>query len=167
VRAGTPYCGGLVAMMCLSSWASDAAGYFIGKRIGRTPLFPQISPNKTLEGTVACVDFCRAAMRRHCSRRRAPATCRRTRCRATRRLGVFVAFGLLIGVAGVFGGLISSLLKRAGGVKDSGRFFTGHGGVNDRFDTFSLCGPLTYFFMMLLQTWWQPEPPHLKMNLQH
>jgi phosphatidate cytidylyltransferase len=154
VRAGTPYCGGLVAMMCLASWASDAAGYFIGKRLGRTPLFPQISPSKTLEGTVACVVFAvlpcvglqQAAnagwLPEHALPRDAA-------------LSVFVSFGLLIGVAGVFGGLISSLLKRAGGVKDSGRFFSGHGGVNDRFDTFSLCGPLTYFFAVLLQSWWR------------
>jgi phosphatidate cytidylyltransferase len=163
VRAGTPYCGGLCAMMCLASWASDAAGYFIGKRIGRTLLFPDISPNKTLEGTIACVIFAvlpcvslqQAARAGYLPEHALPRDA---------SLGVFVLFGLLIGGAGVFGGLISSLLKRAGGVKDSGRYFTGHGGVNDRFDTFSMCAPLTYFFMMLLQTWWHPEPPHLQMK---
>lgn len=134
VRAGTPYCGGLCAMMCLASWASDAAGYFIGKRIGRTLLFPVISPNKTLEGTIACVIFAvvpcvslqQMAIRGYLPEHALPRDA---------SLGVFVLFGLLIGksaiclcdqshhlshhfcltgCAGVFGGLISSLLKRAG-----------------------------------------------------
>lgn len=67
---------------------------------------------------------------------------------------IYVAFALLIGVAGVFGGLIGSVIKRAGGVKDSGRFFTGHGGVNDRFDVYYMCAPATYFFAMHLPQWW-------------
>lgn len=155
VRSRQPYCGGLVAMMCLASWASDAAGYFIGKRIGRYPIFPRISPGKTWAGTVACLLFAVVP----CVGMHYAAKNHWLPAHALPRdasLSVFVLFGLLIGLAGVFGGLISSLLKRAGGVKDSGRYFTGHGGVNDRFDTYSLCAPATYFFAVLLgsDSWW-------------
>ena len=63
---------------------------------------------------------------------------------------MYIGYGLIIGIAGVFGGLICSLIKRSGGVKDSGVFFTGHGGVFGRFDTFILCSPATYVFAVLL-----------------
>ena len=77
----------------------------------------------------------------------------------------------MIGIAGVFGGLVFSVIKRAGGVKDSGvyvvnkrcpllnkmhRFYVGHGGVSDRFDTMILCAPASFYFATLAtnQQWW-------------
>jgi CDP-diglyceride synthetase len=92
----------------------------------------------------------------------------------TTRCARYAAFGLLIGVAGVFGGLVGSgklfttraactdtvracaraVLKRAGGVKDSGMFFAGHGGVSDRFDSHYLCAPATYMVAVLWRSWW-------------
>jgi len=148
-----PYTGSMIALGLLASWASDAAGYFFGKRFGRRHLFPLISPTKTLEGTAAqllfatacCVAFHYAVQKGYVASHLLP---------IDTSVWLYAAFGLLIGVAGVFGGLVGSVLKRAGGVKDSGLFFAGHGGVSDRFDSHYLCAPATYMVAVLLRAWW-------------
>ena len=60
-------------------------------------------------------------------------------------------FGLLATVAGTFGDLMESLLKRSYGIKDSGRFLPGHGGVLDRFDSLLLATPVLAIFLTLVR----------------
>lgn len=59
------------------------------------------------------------------------------------RMSLFAAF---FSVAGQFGDLIESAMKRHFGVKDSGKFIPGHGGVLDRFDSMLIVFPMMHLF---------------------
>ncbi len=103
-------------------WAGDAAAYFVGKAVGKTKLHP-VSPKKTVEGAlgglvIGTLFFGVVAF-------------------AFLGWGVFKSLfaGIAVNAAGQLGDLFESFLKRRAGVKDSGAFFPGHGGVLDRIDS--------------------------------
>jgi phosphatidate cytidylyltransferase len=124
-------------------WTSDTSAYLIGSRIGRTKLFPRISPNKTWEGTVGGVVLSAAV---------------------GLLLGfvmpllgfdelsvpVWVGLGLICGVFGTLGDLLESMLKRNLGVKDSGGLLPGHGGFLDRFDALVLVLPFAVLYLFIV-----------------
>ena len=111
----------LVLVVLTCTWASDTAGYAVGRIAGRRPFFANISPRKTREGALAAmtvpglVGLAWAAP-----------------------LGWPWVFALVVGgaagVATVAGDLLESALKRAVGAKDSGALIPGHGGLLDRVD---------------------------------
>ncbi|CAM4242790.1 phosphatidate cytidylyltransferase [Paenibacillus tarimensis] len=112
-------------------WASDIGAYFVGRAVGRTKLWPAISPNKTIEGAAGGIVmslivgalFWIAAP-------------------SVLTIGQALLVGLLASLAGQFGDLIQSAYKRLRGVKDSGRLLPGHGGVLDRCDSWLIVFPL-------------------------
>lgn len=111
-----------VYLCVIPVWAGDTFAIFAGKRFGKHPLAPSLSPGKTWEGalanTVACLVF---AYLVGAGVHAAPV--------------VYLSVGLLCAVLGQFGDLFESWLKRQAGVKDSGFLLPGHGGVLDRVDS--------------------------------
>ena len=116
-------------------WLTDTGAYMIGRKLGRHKLWPAISPNKTIEGSVGGVVL------------------------ALITAAIYLMFfpqyytfwpmmgiALCLSVIGQIGDLIESALKRFYGVKDSGKILPGHGGILDRFESLLLVLTLLHLF---------------------
>jgi len=111
----------LFLVFVLNAAISDSAAYLSGTYFGKTPLFPEISPNKTLEGFVGGLLF-------------------------SALFGVLIFIIsestpliivlMLVGSFYAFvGDYFFSFLKRKSGIKDTGNLLPGHGGILDRIDS--------------------------------
>lgn len=125
------------AMMLLMVFACDTFAYFGGKWAGKTPLMPDISPKKTMEGSLSGVlgSLMMASLFwffyfHHFS------------------LLSLLTLGLFVAISAQFGDLFASLLKRVAQVKDSGKLMPGHGGILDRLDGVYFAAPLVYFWAL-------------------
>ena len=126
-------------------WVNDSGAYIVGSLTAKLPkgnhkMFPRVSPAKSWEGLIGGVVFSLLAGYVF------------YRVGWTAELGLanslwFAAFG---SVFGTLGDLMKSLLKRTLGIKDSGKFMPGHGGVLDRFDSLMLATPVVYFLFVYL-----------------
>ena len=128
--------GGIPAimMMLLVVIASDTGAYFGGRALGAHHLAPRVSPNKTMEGSIAGLIasigaglILRPWAMPHWS---LPAT---------------ATFSGIIGVLAQVGDLAGSAFKRVAGVKDSGWIFPGHGGLLDRTCSLVLATAFSYY----------------------
>ena len=110
-------------------WAADAGAFFAGKKFGRVKLAPSISPGKTWEGVLGgllAVALLAIAVAQW----------------SGASLAVLLPFCLAVAALSIVGDLTVSMFKRTAGVKDSGTFFPGHGGVLDRVDSVAAAAPL-------------------------
>jgi phosphatidate cytidylyltransferase len=118
-------------------WANDTGAYLTGILMGRHKLMERISPKKTWEGFFGGViaaafvawlfsDWLGVVDKLH-----------------------WIIISLIVSIAGTYGDLAESMLKRSIGVKDSGSLMPGHGGFLDRFDSAIISFPLVYLFISL------------------
>jgi phosphatidate cytidylyltransferase len=120
--------------------AADTAAYFVGHLVGRHKLAPSVSPGKTWEGFAGgLAGGVGGALA--------------VRAAGLTELPVADAAMLGLGVAalGAAGDLVESVLKRWAGVKDSGTFFPGHGGVLDRLDSLLFGAPVLYYYFVFVR----------------
>lgn len=125
--------GFTVALLALLvTWATDTLAYFVGSAWGRRPLWPAVSPKKTVEGSIGGLvggvmagTILAAAVGGHVT--------------------AWAVVALIASIAAQVGDLVESSLKRRAGLKDSGRLVPGHGGVLDRFDSLLFSGTVVYF----------------------
>jgi phosphatidate cytidylyltransferase len=129
----------LVFFLLVVVWAGDAGAYYIGRRFGRRPLSPRVSPKKTVEGTMG--GFVAAIA--------AAAIIHATFFGAFPLLHALCAAALL-SATGVIGDLAESMWKRSAAVKDSGTLIPGHGGFLDRLDSILFTAPILYAYWFLL-----------------
>ncbi len=118
-------------------WAGDSAALAVGKKLGRTPFAPQVSPKKTNEGAVGglVAGIVAAVVLQHFFFAELP-------------LQHVVAVAFLTGIAGQLGDLAESMLKRAAEVKDSSHIIPGHGGALDRIDSLLFGFPVLYLYLL-------------------
>ncbi len=131
--------GGLIILIFLAVWICDSAAYLVGSRFGKHKLFPRVSPNKTIEGTLAGFVF-------------AIITAYVAHVTFLPDVNVFavLAVGAICGSLGQASDLLESLFKRDAEVKDSSSLIPGHGGVLDRFDSEILVAPAVYLLFRLI-----------------
>ncbi len=128
-------------------WATDVFAYYAGKRFGKTPLYPQVSPKKTVEGALggfvasiiiamlvifAADNYLFASQPFGGALWQAP------------------LLGAVLSIGAQLGDLSESLLKRDAGLKDSGAMIPGHGGVLDRGDSLIFAGAISYYWVCLV-----------------
>lgn len=128
---------GYVVLVFLAVATCDIGAYYSGKTLGKTPLWKEISPKKTIEGaiggTIVGTLFSVAT-------------------------GYFIGLtitqsiiiGLILTALAQLGDLAESMLKRDVGVKDSGSVFPGHGGVLDRADSYIFTGVAAFYYFSYL-----------------
>lgn len=121
-------------------FANDTGAFYAGTFFGKRKLAPNISPNKTIEGSIGGVlasavvgfIFCLIFFK-------------------NLSLALMIIPGtLIIAVAGQIGDLFESAMKRTGSIKDSGRILPGHGGMLDRIDGLLLCIPVLYVYLVFI-----------------
>lgn len=130
-------------------WCADSGAYFVGRKLGRRKMAPNVSPNKSIEGlaggivTGLLVVLGISVFKLQLS---------------GMALFVFTALSVLTILVSVLGDLFESMLKRRAKVKDSGTILPGHGGVLDRIDSLLSATPifalgfwaLQYFGLMIV-----------------
>ncbi len=129
----------LLLLLFVLVWASDIFAYYGGRHFGRHKLFFSLSPKKTVEG--ALIGFLGAV---------AIAFVFRAFISDYKKF-TFVSFAVLSSVtviAGMFGDLTESLIKRTGEKKDSGHLIPGHGGILDRIDSLIPAAPFFYYIAL-------------------
>ncbi len=125
---------GMEWFLCLLSvvLAGDVGAYIFGINFGKTKLAPQLSPNKSLQGSIGGLLFSTiAAVLFKFALPNTP-------------IYILILTGFWGGFFGQVGDFFESLMKRVSGVKDSGSIMPGHGGVLDRLDGVLLSAPLFY-----------------------
>ncbi|MBI3983428.1 MAG: phosphatidate cytidylyltransferase [Gemmatimonadetes bacterium] len=132
----------LAFLPLVTTWACDTCAMAGGAGFGGPKLAPTLSPAKTWSGAAAGAAGALLA---------APlwGTLVVGRAGLAVSLWQLVACGAFVGTAGQFGDLAESLFKREAGVKDSGAFFPGHGGVLDRLDSLYWTVPGTALILAL------------------
>lgn len=126
-------------------WLGDTAAYYVGRKWGRRPMAPRLSPKKTWEGAAASLGAAVVAggvlawvlFDRWGSGAQS----------ASGMAALGAGLGVALNVAAQAGDLVESGLKRAAGVKDSGRLLPGHGGMLDRIDALLLAVPVLWWFL--------------------
>ncbi len=114
-------------------WCADSGAYFVGRKLGRVKMAPNVSPNKSMEGLAGGVVTGLVVV-----------------------IGIsvfmlkltgialiaFVALSVVTILISVLGDLFESMLKRRAKVKDSGTILPGHGGILDRIDSLLSATPI-------------------------
>ncbi len=129
-----------IMWLLLVTFANDSGAFYCGTFLGKKPLSPNISPNKTIEGSVGGAAtamivgfiFCLLFFK-------------------DLSLAFMIIPGaFMLAVAGTIGDLFESAMKRSSKIKDSGRILPGHGGMLDRIDGLLLAIPVLYVYLVFV-----------------
>ncbi|WP_332648340.1 phosphatidate cytidylyltransferase [Lysinibacillus sp. 54212] len=123
-----------VIFALLIVWTTDSGAYFTGRKFGKNKLWPEISPNKTVEGFVGGIVI--AVIAAVIMQFIAPFE--------GKTWLILIVATVVSSIFGQMGDLVESAIKRHYDVKDSGNILPGHGGILDRFDSLLFVLPLLH-----------------------
>ena len=140
----------LLLALFILVWANDSGAYLLGSitarsKNGNHKMCPAISPKKSWEGLIGGIILSIAAV---CIFHKLGWTASITLTAYPWLNSILLA--LVVSIFSTLGDLMESQMKRTLGVKDSGKFMPGHGGVLDRFDSLLLVTPVVYFLFIYL-----------------
>src|SRR5213082_1577047 len=143
----------IVMLIILTVELNDVFAYIAGKTLGHRKITPQTSPNKTLGGALGALVLTTTLVS---------------------TVGHFVfagsgvdtpakliGLGLIVSVAGQFGDLMVSSIKRDIGIKDMGASIPGHGGLLDRFDSMLLVAPAVFHYIAFFRGFGLDQPTRI------
>ena len=134
----SPFNPSLILFMFILTWTFDTFAYLVGVKFGKHKILPSVSPRKSWEGFFGGFTFTIIASY------------------LTYIYFDFKSFKLpliisiILPFTATIGDFIESHYKRESGVKDSGNFIPGHGGILDRMDAFMISIPILYIFTKLI-----------------
>ena len=134
----SPFDPSIILFMFILTWTFDTFAYLVGIQYGKHKIMPSISPKKSWEGFVGGFVF--TIIVAYLSQK--------FFINIALRDVLFVSIILPFTVT--LGDFIESHYKREAGVKDSGNFILGHGGMLDRMDAFTITIPAIYIIVNLL-----------------
>lgn len=125
-------------LIYIITFSSDSFAYIFGVTLGKHKLCPELSPKKTIEGAVGgvigailmSVAFNIFVLHESMS--------------------IIILIASIGSIASIFGDLVASKIKREYHIKDYGNILPGHGGILDRFDSFIIVAPITYYMVLFL-----------------
>jgi phosphatidate cytidylyltransferase len=132
----------LVWIPFIASWSCDTLAYYFGRTFGRKKICPEVSPKKTIEGSlggllgsfIACGAYGYIIS---------------SKVYIMPLINFFI-IGLLCGIICQFGDLVASSIKRSTGVKDYSNLIPGHGGILDRFDSILFASVTVYYYISFI-----------------
>ncbi|AFS78574.1 phosphatidate cytidylyltransferase CdsA [Gottschalkia acidurici 9a] len=122
-------------LVFIGAFATDTFAYFTGMTLGKKKLCPEISPKKTVEGSIGGIIGTLVVM-----------------IIFSRKIGIDNIIGIsilsiILSIMAQMGDLTASTIKRSSGIKDYGNLMPGHGGVLDRFDSILFVTPIVYYYI--------------------
>ncbi len=124
-----------VWLIFIIAFATDIFAYLVGKSFGKNKLIPNVSPNKTIEGSLGGIAASVVFSFLFAIAFKLP-------------ILLIIMLSFIGSIIAQMGDLIASSIKRYTGIKDFGKIIPGHGGVLDRFDSVLLVAP--YVYLMLI-----------------
>jgi phosphatidate cytidylyltransferase len=129
-----------IIFLYASVWISDTFAYYLGTWIGKTRLYAEVSPNKTVAGAVGSLIGGVIA-----------ASILSVTLIPLLAISSAIFIGMIIGMLSILGDLVESMFKRDAGVKDSSMIIPGHGGVLDKIDGILFASPVFYWILIALK----------------
>ena len=128
----------LILLMFILTWTFDTFAYLFGVRFGKTKIMPSVSPKKSWEGFAGGFIFSVLA------------SFITTHYFLEVDNSIALAMSLFLPFTATIGDFTESYYKRQAGVKDSGNFIPGHGGMLDRMDAFMITIPVLYIYLNII-----------------
>jgi len=125
----------VILLMFVLTWTFDTFAYIFGIRFGKTKIMPTISPKKSWEGFAGGFFFTVIA------------SLITTNYYLEIEKSIALVISLFLPFTATLGDFMESYFKRKAGVKDSGKFIPGHGGMLDRMDAFMITIPVLYIYI--------------------
>lgn len=139
IRKIDPYGFLYVLLVVVLTWACDIGAYLAGHFWGRHPLWQELSPHKTWEGSVGGLGLSIVTAFVFQQVTLIPISTPDA-----------LALGVIVGITAQVGDLVESVFKRLSGIKDSGYLIPGHGGILDRCDSLLFSVPVAYVYFRFL-----------------